>query len=382
MYLSEIAPVNLRGAIGTVYQLVVTISILICWPILLALTALPAVFQLSLTAICPESPKYLLINKDEAISAQRAKLTTHSLSLSPFCSTQLGSATQATCKRKMGEIGTRQRRPSLAAHVFPCAKSRTNPTPAHPLVISMMMRSAQPTLGINVSSSSPPKLPGSRPERRGRPERHHRLGTMNVLMTICSLVMVEKVRPQDPHAGRPLRHAVDVLLLFIPPAQGLRFLDQLPVHLPRHLLRGDVRRRARIHPLVPRDELFAQNARPVASSIAVAVNGPPPSSSASVPPHPGGEFGGTWRAPCEIWGTLFLSLVKEETYSLGYRPYVFLIFVILLSLFILFTWKEGSRKRRPLHDEITAMFKQSAYGGKQRVRRTAQLPSFPGRTEK
>lgn len=44
------------------------------WPILLALTALPAVFQLVTLPICPESPKYLLINKEEAISAQRGEL--------------------------------------------------------------------------------------------------------------------------------------------------------------------------------------------------------------------------------------------------------------------------------------------------------------------
>lgn len=44
------------------------------WPILLALTALPAVFQLVTLPICPESPKYLLINKEEAISAQRGGL--------------------------------------------------------------------------------------------------------------------------------------------------------------------------------------------------------------------------------------------------------------------------------------------------------------------
>lgn len=43
------------------------------WPLLLALTFLPAIFQLCTLPICPESPKYLLINKEQRIEAQRGK---------------------------------------------------------------------------------------------------------------------------------------------------------------------------------------------------------------------------------------------------------------------------------------------------------------------
>lgn len=77
MYISEIAPLNLRGGLGTVNQLAVTVGLLLSqvlgieqilgtndgWPVLLGLAICPAILQLLLLPICPESPRYLLITK-------------------------------------------------------------------------------------------------------------------------------------------------------------------------------------------------------------------------------------------------------------------------------------------------------------------------------
>ena len=86
MYLSEISPVALRGAVGTVYQLIITISILISqvlgmnnvlgneagWPFLLGLTIIPGILQLITLPFCPESPKYLLLEKNNSEDATKA----------------------------------------------------------------------------------------------------------------------------------------------------------------------------------------------------------------------------------------------------------------------------------------------------------------------
>ena len=86
MYLSEIAPVNLRGALGTVSQLGVTIGLLLSqvlglsnilgtsdgWPFLLGVAFVPAVLQLLLLPLCPESPRYLLITKGRTVEARHA----------------------------------------------------------------------------------------------------------------------------------------------------------------------------------------------------------------------------------------------------------------------------------------------------------------------
>ena len=88
MYLSEIAPMNLRGALGTVSQLGVTTGLLLAqvlglpgilgtadgWPFLLGVAFVPAVLQLMLLPFCPESPRYLLITKGRISEARKGKL--------------------------------------------------------------------------------------------------------------------------------------------------------------------------------------------------------------------------------------------------------------------------------------------------------------------
>ena len=93
MYISEIAPLNLRGGLGTVNQLAVTVGLLLSqvlgieqilgtndgWPVLLGLAICPAILQLLLLPICPESPRYLLITKQWEEEARKGK---YSISLS------------------------------------------------------------------------------------------------------------------------------------------------------------------------------------------------------------------------------------------------------------------------------------------------------------
>ncbi|KAL7982983.1 hypothetical protein Chor_013589 [Crotalus horridus] len=73
MYVGEIAPTKLRGALGTLNQLAIVIGILfaqVCgldtllgnetyWPLLMGITVVPSILQLLLFPFCPESPRYL-----------------------------------------------------------------------------------------------------------------------------------------------------------------------------------------------------------------------------------------------------------------------------------------------------------------------------------
>uniref|UniRef100_A0A8C6TTW4 Solute carrier family 2, facilitated glucose transporter member 5 n=1 Tax=Neogobius melanostomus TaxID=47308 RepID=A0A8C6TTW4_9GOBI len=85
MYLGELSPKNLRGAIGIVPQLFITIGILSAqvlgirnilgnstgWTLMLGLTAIPAVIELLLLPFFPESPRYMLIQRGDEKTARK-----------------------------------------------------------------------------------------------------------------------------------------------------------------------------------------------------------------------------------------------------------------------------------------------------------------------
>uniref|UniRef100_A0A2K5PKM5 Solute carrier family 2, facilitated glucose transporter member 3 n=1 Tax=Cebus imitator TaxID=2715852 RepID=A0A2K5PKM5_CEBIM len=91
MYIGEISPTALRGAFGTLNQLGIIVGILVAqifglefilgsealWPVLLGFTILPAVLQSAALPFCPESPRFLLINRKEEENATGSEYPSH-----------------------------------------------------------------------------------------------------------------------------------------------------------------------------------------------------------------------------------------------------------------------------------------------------------------
>ena len=87
MYLTEISPVKVRGSVGTIYQLVITISIVIAqvlglpqllgtedmWPLLFAAIIIPSILMIVTLPFCSESPKHILIIQNKEVAAQKGQ---------------------------------------------------------------------------------------------------------------------------------------------------------------------------------------------------------------------------------------------------------------------------------------------------------------------
>ncbi|KAB0392295.1 hypothetical protein E2I00_011193 [Balaenoptera physalus] len=147
MYIGEIAPTTLRGAIGALHQLAIVTGILISqivgldfilgnhelWHILLGLSAVPAVLQSLLLFFCPESPRYLYIKLDEEAKAKK------SLKRLRGCDDVTKDITEM---RKEREEASNEKKVSII-QLF------TNSSYQQPILVALMLHMAQQFSGIN-----------------------------------------------------------------------------------------------------------------------------------------------------------------------------------------------------------------------------------------
>jgi len=330
MYLSEISPTALRGALGTVYQLIITLSILISqilgmnnmlgtedgWPWLLAITAIPAILQLATLPFCPESPKYLLLDQEDEMAAQtalgwlRGTIEVHD---------------------EMDEMRQEQASMKLVPKVT-LKEMITNSSLRQPLIIAMMMMLAQQLSGINCAIFYSTGIF----EKAGLNDEASQgatlgMGSMNVLMTVVSLVLIEKAgRKTLMIAGLCSMLVMTTLLLVslltynsIPAMSYLAIVAVILFVVGFATGPGSI-------PWFFVTELFAQSGRPTATSIAVTVN---------------------WSANFLV-GLAFVPLQRIM------EAYVFIIFMVIQACFIIYVYFCVPETKNRTIEDITAQFRK------------------------
>ncbi|CAB0001304.1 unnamed protein product [Nesidiocoris tenuis] len=326
VYLNEVSPSNLKGAVGTVYQFVITLSIMISqllglesvlgtesgWPLLFGLTAVPALLQLLMFPICPESPKHVLKSTGNELQAKqvlvwlRGSLDVH---------------------EEMEQMKAEYEADKNSSKVT-LRELTSNPSLRMPLIISVALMVAQQFSGINAAMYFSTKI-FSMADLSEKSAQLATLGVgaMNVAMTFVSLVVIEK-------AGRKTLLLVGFIGMFVSTliltvslvVVNMVFLTYMSVAgmllfiLFFSIGPGSI-------PWFITSELFSVAARPTASGVAVVVN---------------------WTANF-IVGIGFLPLASLLD------AYVFLIFAFFQAIFTVFIWFKVPETKNRTVEEISAI---------------------------
>jgi len=335
MYLGEIAPAHLRGAIGTIYQLVITITILLSfilglpgalgtenlWPVLFGIIFVPSVAMIVALPFLPESPKHILIIKGKEVLSQQSLAWLRGTS---------------EVHDEMEEM----RSESEQMKMVPKVKLRdmwTNNLYRQPMIISVVIMMSQQMSGINLAMFFSIQIF----ESAGLSEEASLyasigMGVINVLMTFVSLVLIERAGRRTLHLTGLAGMAFMTVLLTL----SIVLKDSVPFFswvsiiavflfvISFALGPGSI-------PWFLVQELFGIGARGLATSIAVSVN---------------------WSSNFVV-GLIYLPLVEV----LG--GYTFLVFTILLIMFWIYTYKRVPETKGKSQEEIASIFRQQSYQG-------------------
>ncbi|XP_061758401.1 solute carrier family 2, facilitated glucose transporter member 1-like [Nerophis ophidion] len=326
MYVEEISPTSLRGAMGTLHQLGVVIGILLAqvlgmdsimgtaslWPLLLGFTLLPAVVQTILLPFCPESPRYLLINCN-----QESKANTVLVKLR-------GSDDVSEDMMEMKEESQQMMRETKVT----IAELLRSPVYRQPIIVAVMLQLSQQLSGINAvfyySTGIFAKAGVSQPVYATIGA-----GVVNTAFTLLSLFVVE-------HTGRRLLHltglmGMAVCALVLTLAMALLDAHSWMSYVSIVAILGFVA----FFEIGPGPipwfivaELFSQGPRPAAFAIAGFCN----------------------------WSANFLVGMSFPYVEQACGAYVFLIFSVLLLAFFVFTYFKVPETKGRSFEQISAGF--------------------------
>lgn len=331
MYIGEISPTPLRGAFGTLNQLGIVIGILVAqvfglkiilgsedlWPVLLGFTILPSFLQIIALPFCPESPRFLLINRKEEESARKI--------LQRLWGTQ--DVAQDIQEMKDESVRMSQEKQATVLELF------RSPSYQQPIMISIMLQLSQQLSGINAVfyySTGIFKDAGVKEpiyatigtgvvntiftvvslflvERAGR-RTLHMIGLGG--MACCSILMTISLLLKDSYSWMSLI-CIGAILMFV------AFFEIGPGPIPWFIVA----------------ELFSQGPRPAAMAV----------------------------AGCSNWTSNFLVglLFPSAAFYLG--PYVFIVFTGFLVIFLVFTFFKVPETRGRTFEEITRGFEGQAH---------------------
>ncbi|XP_076171266.1 glucose transporter 1 isoform X10 [Ptiloglossa arizonensis] len=336
MYISEIAPLNLRGGLGTVNQLAVTVGLLVSqvlgieqilgtnegWPVLLGLAICPAILQLLLLPVCPESPRYLLITKQWEEEARKA-----------LRRLRASNQVEEDIEEMRAEERAQQAESRISMTELICS-----PTLRAPLVIGVVMQLSQQLSGINAVFYYSTNLFTS----SGLTEESAKfatigIGAIMVCMTLVSIPLMDRTGRRTLHLyglGGMFIFSIFITISFLIKEffgyvqEMIDWMSYLSVVSTLSFVvffavgPGSI-------PWMITAELFSQGPRPAAMSIAVLVN----------------------------WMANFLVGIGFPSMKTSLENYTFLPFSAFLAIFWIFTYKKVPETKNKTFEEILALFR-------------------------
>ncbi|XP_022612344.1 solute carrier family 2, facilitated glucose transporter member 1-like isoform X1 [Seriola dumerili] len=363
MYVGEIAPTALRGAFGTLHQLGVVIGILVAqvfglefllgsdtlWPLLLALTALPAVLQSIMLPFCPESPRYLLIVLNQEEEARKALVRLR------------GCEDVSDDIEEMKEEGMKMamEKKVTIPELFRSPKYR------QPIIIAIVLQLSQQLSGINAVFYYSTGLF----DTAGVTQPIYATigaGVVNTVFTVVSLFLVER-------AGRRTLHLIGLAGMAICALVMTISLSLVVSSCSLSFLPAKIKRLPNVPSLqysFLSVSLSEQQTTPSLSYLAiVAVLGFVASFEMGPGPIPWfivAELFSQGPRPAAMAVSGFSNWTANFLVGLGFPkleeicgPYVFIIFTVLLILFFIFTFLRVPETKGRTFDDIAQGFAAS-----------------------